>query len=45
MKDEGSWHVGNAFVSRGQAEHARDTIKEVSHTFHQEHASPRIASP
>jgi hypothetical protein len=35
--DEGRWHLGNVFGSLEHAEHARDTIKEVLRTLHQEH--------
>ena len=32
--DEGRWHLGNVFGSLEQAEHARDTIKEILLTLH-----------
>jgi hypothetical protein len=35
--------LGNCFQTREQVEHARDKITEVLLTFHQEHATPRIA--
>lgn len=44
MKDEGRWHVGNAFGSRGHAEHACDTIQEVLYILYYVHASPHLAS-
>jgi hypothetical protein len=45
MKDEGRWHVGNAFVSRGQAEPARKPITEILLPVHQEHTSLYMAQP
>ena len=33
--DQEAWHFGNVFVSLEQAEHARDTIKEVLHALHE----------
>jgi len=32
--DEKTWNFGNCFHTRAQAEHARDTIKEVLRTLH-----------
>jgi hypothetical protein len=33
--DEGRWQLGNVFGSLEQAEHARDTIKEILLTLHE----------
>ena len=36
--DEGRWRVGNVFGGLEQAEHARQKIPALLHTFHQDHA-------
>jgi hypothetical protein len=41
--DHQAWHVGNGFRVRREATQARDKSKEVLLTFHQDHASPRMA--
>jgi hypothetical protein len=43
--DHEAWHFGNCFQTQAHAEQAREKMQEVLHTLHQEHASPRMASP
>jgi len=45
MKAEGRGQVGNIFVSRGHAEHAREHITEILLPVHQEHPSLCMATP
>jgi hypothetical protein len=43
--DHETWHFGNCFKTHAQAVQARETIREVLLTVHQDHASPRMAKP